>query len=529
MAISPPRFIQRAWDGLLARWVASVRRLAALLGAGLALAAPAAATWSIVVVNTRTGEVGIFSATCVRNVDLERVLGLVRVGEGAAAVQFLGDPNTQKRQFIWAGMEQGLSPDQILSGMAPVFSDFQSLQIGIASIFGAPRTYTGPNVWDPNSGVEGQVGDLLYAIQGNVITGAPVVLEAEAALLSTEGDLVTRLAAAMEASRAMGGDGRCSCDDAMPGSCGSPPNVPFAKSAHVSFVIVARLGDVDGVCNSAMDCTNGDYYLQERVTLGGWAALDPVTKLLGKVRGWEQGLVQVTDQLRSQVTADRAALVADGVSKATVTVQLADRNGDPLTVGGQTLTVWPMHGGPAPAIAGPVVDNGDGTHTFELTATQSSGQGEWHIHVDDGVRNVLLWPALELTTDPLVELHSSLPEIQSSTGGEVVLTVNRPGDAGRGYGLLGSTSGQIPGTTIQGVHVPLNPDRLFGLTLGLPRGPVFRAFSGTLDAAGRAEARFELSPGLAGVLAGTRFDFCTLIAAPTGGEVTNVASVMVTP
>ncbi|QDV04816.1 hypothetical protein Poly30_03090 [Planctomycetes bacterium Poly30] len=506
----------------------SRRRLVVLVGAGLALAAPAAATWSIVVVNTRTGEVGIFSATCVRNLNLERVLGLVRVGEGAAAVQFLGDPNTLKRQFIWAGMEQGMSPDEILNGMAPVFSDFESLQIGMASTFGAPRTFTGSNVWDPNFGVQGQVGDLLYAIQGNVITGAPVVLEAEAALLAAEGDLVVKLSAAMEASRAMGGDGRCSCDDNLPGSCGSPPTVPFTKSADVSFVIVARLGDIDGVCNSASGCTNGDYYLQRRVSLGGPNAVDPVTRLLDKVRVWEQGLVQVADQMRTEVTVDREELVADGLSTATVTVRLADRNGDPLTVGGQTLTVWPMHGGTAPAIAGPVTDHGDGTHSFQVTATQAAGIGEWHLHVDDGVRNVLLWPALSLPTAPLADLHASRSEISGATGAEVVLTLNRPGDAGRGYGILGSTSGQVPGTTIQGVSVPLNPDRFYGLTLGLPRGPVFSAFSGTLDGAGRAEARFALPPALAGVLVGTHFDFCALVAPPGGAVITNVESVVVT-
>lgn len=505
------------------------RRFAALLGSALALAAPAAATWSIVVVDTRTGEVGIFSATCVRGLNLERVLGLIRVGEGAAAVQFAGDPSVQKRRFIWSAMEQGLTSEQILMGMQATFADMPTLQVGLTSTFGPARTFTGANVWDPNFGVQGRVGDLVYAIQGNVITGAPVVLEAEAALLAADGDLVVRLAAAMEASRLMGGDGRCSCDNAMPGSCGSPPNVSFTKSADVSFVIVARLGDTDGDCTASTGCTNGDYYLHRRVTQGGPNAIDPVTKLLGKVRSWEQGLVQVTDQMRTEVAVDRDQLVADGVSAATVTVRLVDRNGDPLTSGGQTLTVLPMHGGVAPGIPGPVTDHGDGTHSFQVTATTNDGPGEWDVRVLDGTHDVLLQPALVITTAPLAELHASRSEISASTGAEVVLTLNRAADAGRAYRLLGSTSGQIPGTVVQGTNVPLNPDRFFGLTLGSPRGPVFGSFAGTLDPAGRSEGRFALTPGLAAVLVGTRFDFCSLVDVAGSIEVTNVASVLVTP
>ena len=505
------------------------KRLAALAIGGLTLAAPAAATWSIVVVNTRTGEVGIFSATCVRNINLERVLGLIRVGEGAAAVQFAGDPTSAKRRYIWAGMEQGMTPEEILQGMQATFTDINGLQIGMSSVFGEARTFTGLGVWDPNFGVQGEVGDLRYAIQGNVITGAPVVLEAEAALLGTDGDLVARLAAAMEASRLMGGDGRCSCDDAQPGSCGSPPNVPFVRSADVAFAIVARIGDTDGVCATAIGCTNGSYYMQERVVHGGATAPDPVTKLLGKMSTWEQSLVQVTDQLRTEVLADRDELVADGLSSTTVTVRLVDRFGQPLSLGGQTLTVAPMHAGAAPATAGPVVDNGDGTHTFELQATAAAGTGEWHLTVDDGVHEVVLWPALTLDTAPLVDLHGSRAELRGPDAADLVLTLNRAGDPGRGYRLLGSTSGQIPGTTLQGVSVPLNPDRLLGLTLGATRGPVFNAFVGTLDGAGRAEARLTLTPSLATVLIGTRFDFCALVDTAGGAEVTDVASVLVTP
>ena len=59
----------------------------------------------------------------------------------------------------------------------------------------------------------GHQGSLKYAIQGNVLTGALVIHQAEQALRTTQGDLSQRLMAAMHAARLAGGDGRCSCNE----------------------------------------------------------------------------------------------------------------------------------------------------------------------------------------------------------------------------------------------------------------------------------------------------------------------------
>ena len=97
----------------------------------------------------------------------------------------------------------------------------------------------------PGSGSRGEQGSLVYAIQGNVLTGDPVVFEAERTLLSSTGDLGQRVMAAMETARAFGGDGRCSCSYGAPTNCGSPPP-NFDKSAHVAFLIISRIGDEEG-------------------------------------------------------------------------------------------------------------------------------------------------------------------------------------------------------------------------------------------------------------------------------------------
>lgn len=66
--------------------------------------------------------------------------------------------------------------------------------------------------------------------------------------------------------------------------------------------------------------------------------------------------------------------------------------------------------------------------------------------------------------------------------------------AGVQFALLGSVSGNAPGTPIGGLTVPLNADRYFGLTLKLlPNGPLAPP-EGTLDVDGRASASFSIPP-----------------------------------
>ena len=56
------------------------KRILALALAFLLLVDTARATWSIVVVNHRTGEVCVASATCISNFDLKPALCVLRVG-----------------------------------------------------------------------------------------------------------------------------------------------------------------------------------------------------------------------------------------------------------------------------------------------------------------------------------------------------------------------------------------------------------------------------------------------------------------
>lgn len=234
----------------------SMGLLAGILAAA-GFTAPAQATWSILLVNTKTGEIAIGSATCLTGFDLQANTPVLITGIGGATAQSFVDQGGFNRVFIRDRLLMGQSPVDILSGLA-VFdgSGHQTRQYGIIDTRSGGRaaTFSGTGAGAWAGGLTGRgtaIGhagtDVVYAIQGNVLTGAPVVQMAEAAVLATPGDLAAKLMASMEAARAMGGDGRCSCSGGNPTGCGVPPPT-FTKSAHIAYMLIARTGDRDG-CN----------------------------------------------------------------------------------------------------------------------------------------------------------------------------------------------------------------------------------------------------------------------------------------
>ncbi|MBK8977350.1 MAG: hypothetical protein IPM29_15670 [Planctomycetes bacterium] len=70
------------------------------------------------------------------------------------------------------------------------------------------------------------------------------------------------------------------------------------------------------------------------------------------------------------------------------------------------------------------------------------------------------------------------------------------GAAGYAYAVLGSTSGSSPGTTWQGVHVPLNVDAITEALVMAANTPLFANAIGVLDPQGRAVATFAAPAGV---------------------------------
>ena len=397
----------------------ALRRFCTLLFCWAMLAPLASATWSIVVINRATGEVCVACATCIGGkFPLKKWVPVIVVEKGAAAAQSFVDSLGGNRMLIWNKMHGGVVPERILDLLEKQDGGHQTRQYGIVSFDGDPVTFTGTGAGLARYGVQGEVDDLVYAIQGNVIAGNEVVLEAEKTLRNSTGDLGQRVMAAMETARLWGGDGRCSCSPTDADGCGSPPP-SFTHSAYTSFIVLARPGDTDGICNKDLGCANGDYYLSKVFKGQGPSDPDPVIELQVRYDDWRLNKLGKPDHYLSQVTVDREILVADGVSQASVEIRLLDIDDVALTSGGHEITVEQVSPGPVSAMAGPATDHGDGSYSFDMVATQDAGPGEFQIKVRYGpTSEVFLRPLLQLETAPLTELHAGN---SSLSAGEPIL------------------------------------------------------------------------------------------------------------
>lgn len=345
---------------------------------------PVLATWSIVIIDRKTKEVAVGSATCLNNFDLRAITPVIRVGVGGAAVQAAGDFDGRRRPVIRREFLNSSDASEMLSLLAGI-TGHQSRQYGIAETRGTVITFTGSSNGAHASGISGEIGDLVYAIQGNVITGRPVILEAEKALRDTPGDMADKLMASMQAARAMGGDGRCSCSPGNPPGCGSPPP-SFNKSAHIGYMILARLGDIDSDVCDAGGCARGDYFMNFNVPFQPSQAPDPVIQLQGMFDQWRSDHEGRPDALRSVVEVDNQ------VGMIELNVELKDWKSAPVGHSVQTFEARHAPGSAKSFDIGAIEDNGDGTYCVPLTPNGLPGFDRIELVADDGQRPVTLLP-----------------------------------------------------------------------------------------------------------------------------------------
>jgi hypothetical protein len=212
------------------------------------------ATWSILIADTRTGEIVIGSATCVELIDLQLSTPVLISGVGAVTAQSAVDNTGSNRQLIRDRLLQGVPLDAILDELSVSDAGHGNRQYGMIDTFGDTLTYSGFQnaAWAGGQtgridrGVPGTADDIVYAVQGNILSGANVVQAAVDALNASNGDLPQMMMEAMQAAKVAGGDGRCSCSNADPTGCGSPPPAPF-KSADVGYMLGTRAGDIDAI------------------------------------------------------------------------------------------------------------------------------------------------------------------------------------------------------------------------------------------------------------------------------------------
>ncbi|MBK8097192.1 MAG: DUF1028 domain-containing protein [Planctomycetes bacterium] len=486
------------------------RALSFLLCLLLSTALPA--TWSIILIDTRTGEIAIASATCLTGFDLRAGASVVVVGKGAAAAQSFVDTSGQNRMLIFAQLQAGTSPQQILQLLAAQDPGHQTRQYGIVDVQGRALGFTGTGAGQWAGHLTGQIGTLVYAIQGNVLTGQPVITQAEQAIRNTPGDLADKLMAAMEASRLMGGDGRCSCPSGAPTACGSPP-ASFTKSADIGYMIVARPGDTDGVCNGSVGCATGSYYLNLNIAGQSPQSPDPVYQLRTAFLNWRLQRLLRPDHYLSDVALEPGRLLADGGTQATLRIALRDWRGVRIPYGGAQVTVTPEPGGTATVGIGAAVDHGDGTYSVPIGPSTTVGGARLRVTVNDGIGPVQLWPTQEIavTSDSLWLSRATMGQ----AGGPLDLALAAGNvHAGRSYLVLASASGSTPGVQLPNLLVPLNPDHLTEFVVDWALTGALPGLFAALDGQGRARATVPIPPGVLQYWQGGALTFAFVLLSP---------------
>jgi uncharacterized Ntn-hydrolase superfamily protein len=183
-----------------------------LLAIGLALGnALAQDTFSIVALDSITGEVGSAGASCV---DLfgtgysDHFLGDLIPGVGAINTQayYLGGNQTNAR----TRMNAGDTPQEIIDWL--VANDIQGnpdiRQYGVVGfVNGSPQSaaHTGVSTND----FKGHKVGPNYSIQGNILLGQEVLDSMEARFNAATGDLACKLMGAMQGANMVGADTRC--------------------------------------------------------------------------------------------------------------------------------------------------------------------------------------------------------------------------------------------------------------------------------------------------------------------------------
>lgn len=192
-------------------------------------------TFSIVAVDSATGQVGSAGATCLEDTTSSTggavIISDVKPGRGAIHTQ--ASYLSFNQQAAGDRMDMGDSPEEIISFITKndFFNDSTVRQYGIADFdsSGSPRTsaFTGDSTLDYHGHIVGPN----YAIQGNILLGPGVLDSMEARFLATKGSLADKLMAALQGAKRPGADSRC---------------LQEGVSSQSAFLRVANPGDQQG-------------------------------------------------------------------------------------------------------------------------------------------------------------------------------------------------------------------------------------------------------------------------------------------
>jgi uncharacterized Ntn-hydrolase superfamily protein len=172
-----------------------------LLTGHLRAAPPSPSTFSIVAADPASGEVGVAVAS--RFFSVGSVVPFAKAGVGAVATQSFANTTYGPRGIEL--LERGVTAEEVVRVLTRGDDGREQRQLGVVAASGASATYTGPKC---NAWAGGRSGPN-YAVQGNILTGEPVVAAMERAFLDAKGKtLAERLYEAIVAGDKQGGDSR---------------------------------------------------------------------------------------------------------------------------------------------------------------------------------------------------------------------------------------------------------------------------------------------------------------------------------
>lgn len=224
------------------------------------------ATWSVIAIDKKSGQVIVASATCVAQAgfpkrqpvgsrDLMDLQAVIVPGVGVAACQAGADNTHQNQMTVFEELKKGTDPANIIE-ILHMDPDIERRQFGVLDMQGRSAGHNGKNNSAASLFVPGHVGDYYFQVQGNTLFSDQVMYEAALAFTRAKGTLADHVMAAMEAADAKGGDKRCNCETEP------KPSAPCeGKTAHVAYIVMANKEDVTDKSHN-----QGKYYAYIRVT-----------------------------------------------------------------------------------------------------------------------------------------------------------------------------------------------------------------------------------------------------------------------
>lgn len=217
-----------------------IKEIVLILGLLLIISAKAQATWSIIIIDPTTKEIGIAGASCTFSV---YGIGGIIPGKGAVVVQAMSNKEARNKglQMVIADA----SPEEILNAIKDPAFDPEQQQYAVVCInnINNPQVYTGTATTDDKSTVTAKG----ISIQGNTLTNKEmlnkilqVVLKAQASSLPIQEVLML----GMEAGAEYGGDKRCGDRKAL--SAFITVAKPDDDLKHPSFNLIVNQGSDTG-------------------------------------------------------------------------------------------------------------------------------------------------------------------------------------------------------------------------------------------------------------------------------------------